>query len=79
MSGIDQQVQFHLAVNASQVAVGRVFFQLYGVPSSTEASPLFGSQKRINFFLSFKLADVDTQYNNLERECLAVIQCLSEI
>lgn len=39
MSGIDPQIQFHLAVDASQTAIERVLFQLYVVPSRTEVSP----------------------------------------
>ena len=78
-SGIDPQVQFHLAVDASQVAIGGVLFQLHGVPSGTEASPQFGSQERINLFLSFKLADAETRYVNSEKEFLAVVRCLSEV
>lgn len=78
MSGTDPQVQFHLAVDASQTAIGGVLFQLQGVPPGTEASAQFGSQERINLFLSFKLAYAKTRYVNSEGEFLAVIHCLSE-
>ena len=79
MSGTDLQIQFHFAIDASPTAIERVLFQLHGIFSGMEASSQFRSQERFNLFFSFKLADVDTRYVNLERPFLAVVRCLSEV
>ena len=79
MTGPDPAIQYHLVTDASQRALGGVLFQLHGVPPSTEASPKFQNHERIILFLSFKLNDAETRYGNSERECLAVIRCLTEV
>lgn len=79
MSGADPDLQFHLAVDASEEAVGGCLFQLQGQPAGTEASPKFLPNERIIMFLSFRLNDAESRYVNSERECLAIVRCLAEV
>lgn len=79
MSGADPNVQYHLTADASEQAVGGVLFQLHGCPEGTQAKPKLLPNERIIMFLSFKLQDAETRYGNSERECLAIVKCLSEV
>ena len=79
MAGADPDLQYHLAVDASEEAVGGCLFQLQGVPAGTEASPKFLPNERVIMFLSFRLNDAETRYVNSERECLAIVRCLAEV
>lgn len=42
IAGSDPEMQFHLAVDASQTIIGGVLFQLHGTPAGTEATARFG-------------------------------------
>lgn len=77
VTGADPQLQFHLAVDAS--AIGGVLFQMPGVPPGEEATPKFLINERIIMFLSFQLSEAESRYVNLERVCLAIVRCLSEV
>lgn len=79
MAGADPDLQYHLAVDASETAVGGCLFQLQNVPSGTEATPKVQNNEKIVMFLSFKLQDAETRYVNSERECLAIVKCLAEV
>lgn len=79
MSGADSDLQYHLAVDASEEAVGGCLFQLHGQPVGTKASPKFQSHERIIMFLLFRLNDAEFRYVNSERECLAIVRCLAEV
>ena len=79
MAGADPNLQYHLAVDASEVAVGGCLFQLKGVAPGVEASPKFLPHERIVMFISFRLSDAESRYVNSERECLAVVRCLDEV
>ena len=79
MAGPDPDVQYHLATDASEMTVGGCLFQLHGVPPGTEATHRVLPNERINMFLSFKLVDSETRYSNSERECLAIVKCLTEV
>ena len=57
MSGADPDLQYYLALDASQTGVGGCLFQLQGIKLGTEATPKFLPNKRIIIFLSFKLQD----------------------
>lgn len=72
-------MQFQLAVDASQTAIGGVLFQLHGTPIGTKAIAKLGNHEQINLFLSYQLADAKTRYDNSEWECLAVLRCLGEV
>ena len=54
MAGSDPEAQFHLAVDASQTAIGGVLFQLHSTPAGTKATAKFGGQERVNLFLSYQ-------------------------
>ena len=79
MAGADPEVQYHLAVDASDEAIGGCLFQLRDVPAGTEASRKFLPNERIIMFLSFRLTDAETRYVNSERQCLAIARCLTEV
>ena len=79
MAGADPPLQYHLAVDASDEAVGGCLFQLQGVTPGTEATPKFLPNEKIIMFLSFRLIDTESRYVNSERECLAVVRCLAEV
>ena len=79
MAGADPSLQYHLAVDASDEAVGGCLFQLQGVAAGTEATPKFLPNERVIMFLSFRLTDAESRYVNSERECLAVVRCLAEV
>ena len=79
MSGSDPNLQYHLAVDASQEAVGGCLFQLHGAKPGTEATLRFQLNERIIMFLSFRLNNAETRYSNSEREYLAVVRCLAEV
>lgn len=78
MTAADLTSQYHLAVDASQNAVGGVLFQLRDVPPETKATSKVLSSERIVMFISFCLGDAETRYGNSEKECLAVLKCLAE-
>ena len=79
MTGADHDLEFHLATDASNRAIGGVLFQLHDVPIGTEALDRHKSNLRIIMFLSFRLSDVETRYTTTEREALAVVRCLAEV
>ena len=41
--GVDLELQYHLATDASDLALGGCLFQLYGTQAGTEATPIFFS------------------------------------
>ena len=79
MAGADPELQYHLATDANDAALGGCLFQLHDTPPDTEATPKLLSNERINLFMSFKLQDAETRYSNSERECFAIVKCLAEI
>ena len=79
MSGIDEDLQIHLATDASKYGIGGVLFQLPGEPPGTPAEEKHKGISRIIMFLSFKLEEVETRYHTTEREALAVVRCLAEV
>ena len=79
MSGIDEDLQLHLATDASKYCLGGVLFQLPGEPPGTEALERHKTTIRIIMFMSFKLEEVETRYHTTEREALAVVRCLAEV
>ena len=79
MTGTDPELQYHLATDASDTALGGCLFQLYDTSPGTEATPRWKPNERINMFLSYKLQDAETRYSNSERECYAIVKCLAEI
>ena len=79
MSGLDENLQVHLATDASKFGLGGVLFQLPGEPAGTEAVEKHKSSFRIVMFLSFKLEEAETRYHTTEREALAVVRCMAEV
>ena len=79
MSGVDENLQIHLATDASKYSLGGVLFQLPGEPPGTEAIEKHKSSFRIVMFLSFKLKEAKTRYHTTEQEALAVIRCMAEV
>ena len=75
MSGADPILQYHLATDASESALGGCLFQLHDTPPGTEAGPEFASNERLIMFLSFRLLDPETKYSNSERGCYAIMKC----
>ncbi|KAL9063662.1 MAG: hypothetical protein Q9161_009340 [Pseudevernia consocians] len=68
MAGADPDVPYHLAVDASDDAIGGCLFQLHGAPAGTEASPKFLLNERIIMFLSFRLVKCMDGENGGNRE-----------
>ena len=79
MAGADPDLQYYLAVDASENNVGGVLFQLKGTLPGTEATSKFKKNKRIIMFMSFRMTDAESRYVNFERKCLAVVRCLAEV
>jgi len=81
MASPDPQGQYHIAIDASKQGIGGVLFQLAEIEDGTEATNTekHRTAERIIIFMSFQLAEVETQYFNSEREALAVIRCLAEV
>ena len=77
----EPNAQYHLTVDTSKKRLGGVLFPLGEVPPGTEATNTRSHRmkERIIMFISFRLAEVESRYSNLECEALAVIQCLAEI
>ena len=78
LSGVDENLQMHLATDASKYGLGGVLFQLPGEPPGTPAEEKHKRISRIIMFLSFKLEEAETRYPTTEREALAVVRCLAE-
>lgn len=55
MSGVDSNLQFHLAADASGTGLGGCLFQLHGTEPGTEATSKLLAKERIIMFLSWKL------------------------
>lgn len=77
--GGDPEVQYHLATDASGLAVGGVLFQLVGVPHGAIAHRRHRTKERIIMFVSKVLSPAETRYHTTEREALAVVRCLEEV
>jgi RNase H-like domain found in reverse transcriptase len=73
MSGVDLNLQYHLATDASKTGAGGILFQLHDEPAGTEARPQLCKKECIIMFMSFRLADAETQYGTIDREALAVV------
>jgi hypothetical protein len=58
MAAVDPTLQYHLAVDASKRATGGVLFQLHGLHAGEQAGPEHREHERIIMFISFKLSDV---------------------
>lgn len=79
MAGVDPNLQYHLATDASKRATGAVLFQLHDQPAGTDVSDKLRKSVRVNMFMSFKLQDAETRYHTTEREALAVVRALAEV
>jgi hypothetical protein len=79
MAGADQDLQFHLATNASDTAAGGCLFQVYGVLTGTTLTPKHRANEKIIMLMSFRFNDAETRYHTTEREALAVVRCLAEV
>jgi RNase H-like domain found in reverse transcriptase len=79
ISGADPNLQYHLATNASKTGAGGILFQLHDEPAGTETRPQLCKKECIIMFISFRLADAETQYGTTDREALAVVRCLAEV
>ena len=78
MSGVDDDLQIHLATDASNWCLGGVLFQLLNEPPGTEVQEKHKKSLKIIMFMSFRLEEAETHYNTTEREALAVVQGLAE-
>ena len=58
MAGPDCELQFHMAVDASQKATGGVLFQLHGPPPGAEAGPEHSNSEREALAVVRGLAEV---------------------
>lgn len=75
----DRQAPYHLATDASDVALGGVLFQIADQPFDVEMTDKMMPFMRILAFLSFKLEDAETRYLVGERETLAMMRCLRDV
>lgn len=78
MSGADDDLQFHLATDASKYCLGGVLFQLPGIAPGVEAIEKHKNIYKIVMFMSFRLEEAEVRYGTTEREALAVVRCLAE-
>lgn len=70
--------QFHLSADTSDLATGAVLFQLADLPVGTEMTDKMIKNMRVVAFMSFQLSDAETRYTIGERETLGVIKALQE-
>ena len=78
-AGGDDQVQWHLATDASKTGAGGVLFQLPDHPPGTAMTKETRDSMKIVMFLSFAFTPPQTRYQTTEREALAVVKNLAEI
>ena len=79
MASPDLEQKYHLAVDASQMRVGSMLFQLNGISANTEAnnSQAHRDAKKMKNFMSFRLGDAEMPYFNSEREALPIIRWMA--
>jgi hypothetical protein len=78
MTAAIHELQYHLAADASKRATGACLFQLPGEPLDTVMTPQLKDKFKIVMFMSFRLSDAEIRYSNTERECLAIVNALTE-
>ena len=77
--GGDENVQWHMATDASKEGCGGVLFQLVGMPPGTVATSKLRSRERVVCFMSQRFAPTETRYTTTEREALSVVRNLREV
>ena len=76
--GGDSGVQFYLSCDASQAGIGAVVFQLPSEVAGTLLKMSNHKDMKIVMFISQKLSEAESNYQNTEREALAVLRGLEE-
>lgn len=79
MGRADPAVQYHLTTNASKWYLGGVLFQLIDAFLGMEAMHSYKEYTRIIMFMFFRLEDIETRYDTIEKEALAVVRCLAKV
>ena len=78
-SSEDDEVQWHLAIDASKTDVDEILFQLSNHSIDITMSKNTRDSLKIVMFLSFQFTDSQTRYQTTEREFLFVIKNLIEV
>lgn len=76
--GSDDELQYHLASDASKTGTGGVLFQLPGVAAGVTAGSAHKDAMRIVMWMSFRLSATESKYSTQEREGLAMMRNLDE-
>ena len=64
--GGEEDMQYHLATDASKTGIGGVLYQLINTEQGTIAKPSNRKQMRIIMFMSFRLVGAATRYSTTE-------------
>lgn len=64
----DDNLQFHLATDASNTGARGILFQIPGYPVGTSSSDETRASERIVIFMSSQLLPAETRYKTTERE-----------
>lgn len=78
VSGGNENLQYHLATDASKTGLGAVLFQIQDTPVGTNSSALTLEKESVIMYMSFILTDTETRYTTTEREVLALVRALEE-
>lgn len=79
INNANPEIQYHLATNASKWCLEGILFQLVDISPETEATHSYKENIYIIMFIFFWLENAETWYNTMEKEVLAVIQCLAKV
>jgi hypothetical protein len=75
----NENLQYHLATDASKTGIGSVLFQMPDITPGTRAAPRNRHKMRIIMFISERLESAETRYTTIEQEGLAAVRCLAEV
>ncbi len=72
------ELQYHLAADANRRVTDACLFQLLEKSFDTIMTSQLKNKFKIMMFMSFRLSDAETRYSNTEKECLAIVNVLTE-
>jgi hypothetical protein len=73
------ELQYHLTTSTSKRVTEACLFQLLEKFSDIVMTSQLKSKFKIIMFMSFRLNDVEIRYFNIERECLIIVNVLTEV
>lgn len=79
ITGGDDQLQYHLATDASATGLGDLLFQVAGITPGTPMNKKLIDEAKIVMCMSYQLLSAGRRYHTTEREALAVLRSLEEV